>query len=171
MSEPTYTLILTESERRAIAHGFGLLVEKLTNARIQLEESPTGGIAQARAVLAPPQNPPSPSPAAASRPTPTEPRDRWARDRRGNEISGIDWAQKGAVAREVKIWKVEQIKPKSKAEFMKVTWQSTEKGYVDANCFDQHLFPWLIKAQASVDKTAIYLVKADKYLNVVGVRA
>lgn len=165
MSEPTYTIILTESERTTMAKVFGALVTKLINAPIFVE-SPTGGTQQARSVLSPPcQSAVDKSPpAVAHSPAPIEQRDRWARDRKGNEVPNPD----GAAAREVTIWKTEQ-KPK----FLKVTWQSQERGYIDANCFDQQLWPWLIKSQGQ--KTTLYLVKATKgeksYLNVVGVRA
>ena len=165
MSEPTYTVILTESERTAMAKVLGGLVTKLINAPIFVE-SPSGGTQHARAVLSPP--PESPAAARPSPPTPVDMRDRWARDRQGNELPNPE----GCAARLVKIWKVEQIKPKTagKKEFMKVTWQG-EKGFVDANCFDSHLFPWLIKAQASLEKTTLHLTRSGNYLNIVGVRA
>lgn len=162
MSEPTYTVIVTESERTALAKTLGGLVTKLINAPIFVE-SPTGGTQAARAVLAPP----TASPAAAHPPAPIELRDRWARDRKGSELPNPE----GSVSREVTIWKTEQ-KPAKKANgktFLKVTWQSQERGYVDANCFDSQLFPWLIKQTGQ--KTTLYLVKSGEYLNVVGVRA
>ena len=193
MAEATYTVILTESERTAMAKVLGGLVTKLINAPIFVEtevvcdqvstphsyescvlnhqrkshESPSGGTQSARAVLSPP--PESPAAARPSPPTPVDMRDRWARDRKGKEVPNPE----GCVSRCVKIWKVEQIKPKAagKKEFMKVTWPSQEHGFVDANCFDAQLFPWLIKAQASIEKSTLYLVKSGEYLNVVGVRA
>lgn len=165
MSEPTYTIILTESERTLLAKAFGGLVTKLINAPIFVE-SASGGTQAARAVLSPPSQSSSTAPPAVApqSPAPIEQRDRWARDRKGNEVANPE----GSTAREVVIWKTEQ-KPK----FLKVTWQSQERGYIDANCFDQKLWPWLIKSQGQ--KTTLYLVKATKgekqYLNVVGVRA
>jgi hypothetical protein len=111
-------------------------------------------------------SPPSQAPAAAPSPTPVAPRDRWARDRKGNEVPMPD----GYVAREVTIWKAEE-KPSKKATgkpYLKVTWQG-ERGYIDANCFDEKLFPWIISRISQ--KTTLYLVKPGEYLNVVGVRA
>ena len=81
MSEPTYTLTLTESERTALAKVLGSLVTKLINAPIFVE-SPTGGTAAARAVLS---SPPQDSPALPSGHVPPplpQARDRWASDRK-----------------------------------------------------------------------------------------
>ena len=85
MSEPTYTITLTESERTALARVLGLFVAKLTSAPVFIEAS-DGGTQAARAVLSPPA-PASPSapPSGHVPPTP-ELRDRWARDRKGNEL-------------------------------------------------------------------------------------
>ncbi len=164
MPEPTYTLTLTESERTAMAKVLGGLVTKLINAPIFVE-APTGGTQQARAVLAPPQVSPT-SPSGHVPPLLPEPRDRWARDRKGNELPNPE----GCVAREITIWKTEQKtgKKANAKPFLKVTWQSQDRGYVDANCFDSQLFPWLINSQGK--KTTLYLVKSGEYLNVVGVR-
>lgn len=163
MSEPTYTLTLTESERTAMAKVLGGLVTKLINAPIFVE-STSGGTQAARAMLSPP-----PSPAAAAhspQPPVIEQRDRWARDRKGNEVPMPD----GYAAREVTICKTEQKPKKDKSgNFLNVTWQSHDRGYVDAKCFDAQLFPWLIKQQGQ--RTTIYLVKSGEYLNLVGVRA
>ena len=171
MSEPTYTLTLTESERTALAKVLGSLVTKLINAPIFVE-SPTGGTAAARAVLS---SPPQDSPALPSGHVPPplpQARDRWASDRKikAPQDAGIFWAQQNAVAREVTIWKTEQ-KPKKTGtgNFLNVTWQSHDRRYIDAKCFDSALFPWLI--QQTGNKTTIYLVKSGQYLNIVGVRA
>jgi hypothetical protein len=153
-AEPTYTFTITDAERAALAYSLALLVGKLTNAKLQIE-SPDGGTQVARGILSPPAAAPA-KPQAA----PIEQRDRWARDRKGNEVPN----PKGSTAREVTIWKTEQ-KPK----FLKVTWQSQERGYIDANCFDQQLWPWLIKQTGQ--KTTLHLVRKGDYLNVVGVRA
>src|ERR1700726_922462 len=99
MSEPTYTVILSESERTALAKSLGGLVTKLINAPIFVE-APSGGTQQARAVLSPPTESPA---AAPPSPPPVELRDRWARDRKGNELP----MPEGYVAREVTIWKTE----------------------------------------------------------------
>jgi hypothetical protein len=162
MSEPTYTITLTESERTAMAAALGIFVSKLTNCRVQIE-------APARALLSPSTAPPAAAPAAS----PVEQRDRWAEDRRIKrpQDAGIFWAQLGATAREVAIWKTDQT-PK----FLKVTWQAAgpnANGYIDANCFDQKLWPWILSRSKSGQLTTLYVVpaKEGKYLNVVGVRA
>jgi len=165
MSEPTYTLTLTESERTAMAKVFGALVTKLINAPIFVESSgpgshptaqtvpPTDGASVARALLSPP--------AAASAASPIEQRDRWARDRKGNEVANPE----GCYPADVHVWKTAQ-----KEKYLRVTWQSTTgEGYADANCFDQQLWPWLIASAGK--QTRLYLVAKGKYLNVVGVRA
>jgi hypothetical protein len=158
MSEPTYTLTLTESERIALAAALGTFVTKLTTCRVQIE-APTGGTHAARALLSPSTAPPAAAPAAS----PIEQRDRWARDRKGNELPNPE----GCNSADVHIWKTEQ-----KEKYLKVTFQTNGYGYVDANCFDQQLWPWLITCAAESSKpTRLYLLRKDKYLNIVGVRA
>jgi hypothetical protein len=163
MSEPTYTLTLTESQRVALAAALGILVAKLANCHIEIAapklESPDGGTHSARAILSPPA-------AASAKPSPPiEQRDRWARNRKGEEVPNPE----GATAREVNLWKTEQKTGKSGGKsYLKVTWQG-ENGFVDANCFDQQLFPWLIKQAGQ--KTRLYTVRSGNYLNIVGVRA
>lgn len=172
MSEPTYTITLTESERAAMAKAIGGLVTKLINAPALIDSPSAGastppaaanshptGSAVARAILSPP--------AAAPAAIPIEQRDRWARDRKGHEVP---WPT-GCQEREVAIWKTEQT-PK----YLKVTWQAAgpnAHGYVDANCFDQKLWPWLTKAHAEGTTATLYIVpaKEGKYLNIVGIRA
>jgi len=168
MSEPTYTIALTESERTAMARVLGALVTKLINAPLQIDEAPNGGTQAARAVLAPPpQNPLSPSPAAAHPPTP-ELRDRWARDRKGNDVPNPE----GCESVERYISKLEDKPLADKRARMIVGWPSpTGNGFVEASCFDSKLFPWLILRQKSGEKTVLHVVKKGKYLNIVGVRA
>jgi hypothetical protein len=169
MSEPTYLISLTETERIAIARVLGGLVTKLVNAPLQVPataEAPTDGTQAARAVLSPAAQTP-----AVAAPAPIEQRDRWARDRKGNELPNPE----GCASRDVKLWKVEQKKPRGKpdaADLLKVSWQSHDGAYVDANCFDAKLFPWIIAASKTVDKKiTLHLVRNGKYLNVAGVRA
>ena len=161
MNEPTYTLIVSDADRQDLARVLGKFMHMLATAKIFVE-APSGGTQSARAVL----SPPSQSPAAAP-PVAIEPRDRWARDRRGKELP----MPEGYVARELTVWKTEQKPPKKVGgkPYLKVTWQSQDRGYVDANCFDEKLFPWIINAQGR--KATLYLVKSGQYLNVVGVRA
>lgn len=166
MSEPTYLIPLTESERTAIARVLGGLVAKLVNAPLQVPatvEAPTGGTQAARAVLSPAAQTPAAAPSHAP-----EPRDRWARNRKGAEVPNPE----GCEMQSVHLWKTEQKKNKTtgKPDYLKVTWQSSHSsGYVDANCFDAQLFPWLINSQGK--KTTLYTVHSGQYLNVVGVRA
>jgi len=150
MSEPTYTLTITETERTLLSRALGLFVTKLTNAPIFVE-SPSGG-----------------TQAAAANPAPViEQRDRWARDRRGRELPNPE----GSVARQVHLSKTEQKMPRKAGgkPFLKVTWEAHDRGFVDANCFDDQLWPWLINQRGK--PTTLYLVKSGEYLNVVGVRA
>jgi hypothetical protein len=175
MSEASYTLIITEAERTALARSLGTLVTKLIN--LPVNAPPTidnGGTQAARAVLSPPANPPSPSrggetaapPAAARASTPIEVRDRWARDRKGKEVPN----PKGSYAIAVRIWKTERRDLSDRLR-LKVTWQNLEKGYTDAACWDENLFPFLAVASKNPQPTTIYLTQKDAYLNVVGVRA
>jgi hypothetical protein len=156
MSEPTYTITLTESERSAMASALGTFVSKLTNCRVQLE-APTGGTHTARALLSPSTAPPAAAPAAS----PIEQRDRWARDRKGNEVPN----PAECYPADVHVWKTQ---PSEK--WLTVTWQaSSGQGYADAKCFDSKLWPWLINSTGK--RTRLYLATKGKYLNVVGVRA
>jgi len=166
VSEPTYAFTLTETERAAFAKVLGGLVTKLLNAPVQIEEKPNGGTQQARAVLSPPSTPPA---VAQSNPqAPIALRDRWARDRKGNEVPNPE----GCEALTVRIWKQERKDLSDGRPRLKVAWQSPSisKGFGDANCFDEKLFPW-IAAQSKEATATLYVVKNGKYLNVVGVRA
>jgi hypothetical protein len=119
---------------------------------------PTSGTDQARAILSPPAAAQSKSTAS-----PIALRDRWARDRKGNELPNPE----GTYPADVHIWKTEQ-----KEKYLRVTWTSSNgSGFSDANCFDAKLWPWLIQAKAAGQRTRLYLVVKGKYLNVVGVRA
>lgn len=156
MPEATYTITITESERVAMAAALGTFVRKLTDCRVQIE-APTGGTHAARALLSPSTAPPAAVPAAS----PIEQRDRWARDRKGNEVPNPE----GCYPADVHIWKTTQTDT-----FLKVTWQaSTGQGFADANCFDPQLWPWLIKSAGQ--RTRLYLRAKGNYLNIVGVRA
>lgn len=164
MTEPTYTITLTEAERTAMAKVLGGLVTKLLNAPVVLENSPAGagtrpstaatsGSSAARAILSPP--------AVAPAAIPIEQRDRWARDRKGSELANPE----GCYPADVHIWKTQQSE-----KYLKVTWQSSGgQGYADANCFDSQLWPWLINSAGK--RTRLYLLPKGKYLNIVGVRA
>ena len=163
MSESTYTITLTESERIAMASALGTFVSKLTNCRVQLE-APTGGTHAARALLSPSTAPPAAAPAAS----PIEQRDRWARDRKGNEVPNPE----GCETHTVHLWKAEVIKRKQDAgAFLKMAWDAPGgKGSVDATCFDVNLFPYFLAA-LKYPSVTLYTVRNGNYLNVVGVRA
>lgn len=157
MSEPTYSFSLTESERAAFAKVLGGLVTKLINAPLQIDAPKS----------APPANP---KPAAVPvKPQTIEARDRWARDRKGNELPNPE----GCEAHTVHLWKAEIVKRKDaeKTNFMKLAWDAPNgRGSVDASCFDVNLFPYFLAAlkQSSV---TLYTVRNGSYLNVCGVRA
>lgn len=180
--EPTYTITITETERTALARTLGLLVTKLTSAPVFVE-APSGGTQAARAVLSPPEqrrmgqqkddpaianSAQSSPPAAAAPPAPViEQRDRWARDRKGKEAPFPE----GCVTRQVHLSKTENREPRKTGgkPYLKVTWESQDRGFVDANCFDVYLWPSLIQQAGKL--TTLYLMKSGDYLNVVGVRA
>lgn len=152
MSGPTYSITMTDAERRQLADALGMLVQKLTNAAPVLDGDPRA-LPQASPAAAPPTNTP-------------ELRDRWARDRKGNEVANPE----GAEALEVSLNKPQTKKGKD-GDYMHVTWPAnTQRGFVDANCFDSALFPWIIKA-AMERKARIYVVRKGNYLNIVGVHA
>lgn len=161
MSEPTYTLILTESERTAFAKVLGGLVTKLINAPIFVE-APSGGTAAARAVLSPPQTPAAVAPTAPV----LEQRDRWARDRKGNELPPREYTTV-----EARISTAERANLSDGTPRMKVSWPAQTKGFVNANCFDDRLFPFLALGSKSGAKTTLYIVQSGKYTNIAGVRA
>lgn len=180
MPEPTYSFTLTESERTAFAKVLGGLVSKLINAPVQLDSSQSSYTSYTSQSL-PPARPADPtgtdsarailSPPAAAQPapptTPIELRDRWARDRKGNELPNPD----GCEAVTARIWKVERKDLSDGRARLRVTWYAPSgSGYVDANCFDDKLFPW-IAAQSKEPTALLYVVKNGKYLNVAGVRA
>ena len=180
MAEPTYTITITETERAAMARGLGMIVAKLTNAPVFVE-SPTGGTAAARALLSPAEqrrmgqqkddpemaNRVSP-PAAAPNPAPIEPRDRWARDRKGNEVPNPE----GAMQISVYLWKADPKPLSDGTPRMQIAWKaSTARESGQGNCFDEKLFPWLAAGTKNSQPTTIYIVHKGKYTNIVGVRA
>lgn len=162
MPEPTYTITITETQRTLLSRALGLFVALLTNAPV-FTEAPSGGTAQARAVLAPAQPP------AVASPAPIEQRDRWARNKKGVEVPN----PAGCETQKVRLWKVVPADVNGKRR-MKVSWYAPagQKGFVDAACWDEQLFPWLAKCSIESDApTILYTVRSGNYLNVVGVRA
>jgi len=168
MPEPTYTITITESERTALARALGLFVAKLTSAPVFVEAS-AGGTQAARAVLSPPATAsPTAQPSGHLPPTPIETRDRWTRDRKGNEVPN----PLGCHVASVVLWRTEQKKGKT-GEYLKVSFSEPHQGHSDASCFDAQLFPWLIKEaqERRGQPSTVYLTENGKYLNIVGVRA
>ena len=100
-------------------------------------------------------------PAARATTAPVELRDRWAKDRQGNEAP---WAN--ADSHTAAIWKLE-----NKTKYLRVTWQGGRDGYLNANCFDKDLWPLLDAAKESGKQCTFYTVTSGKYLNLVGIRA
>lgn len=153
----TYSVILTDSERRQVSEALAMLVRKFTNAKLEIE--PTPG-AQADKLPSPAQ----PEPAVA--PT-LNPRDRWARDRKGIESP----QPKGCYSVNVHLFKAERADLSDGRPRMLLAFDSpTGKGSVDATCWDEKLFGWLALAKTQ-PAALLHVVKSGKYLNVVGVRA
>lgn len=156
MPDPTYTITLTESERTALAAALGTFVSKLTNCRVQLE-APGNGTPRA------PLSPSTAPPAVAAAPAPIVQRDRWAKDRKGNELANPE----GCYPADVYLWKTEQT-PK----WLSVAWQtSTGQGHGDAKCFDRDLWPWILQSKAIGDRVRLYILRKGNYSNIVGIRA
>lgn len=153
-----YTITITDAERRQVADALAMLVNKFTNAAVQLDAPPATQLPL-----------PQPSPAARPASEPTEPRDRWARDRKGNELPNPE----GCYTVAVHVFKAERadLKTGNKSPRMKVAFDSpTGQGQCDASCFDEKLFPYLAKASKEARAT-LHIVKKGNYLNVVGIRA
>jgi hypothetical protein len=124
---------------------------------------PTSGTDQARAILSPPaatQSKPTASPIAL--------RDRWARDRKGNELPNPEGCEQIAV----RLWKAERKDLADGTPRMRVAWNSpTARGSGDGNCFDDKLFPWLAAGTKTNEPTVLWITHNGKYTNIVGVRA
>jgi hypothetical protein len=132
-------------------------------------------IANVQLVPDAPQSPQTPGPVPPTHPAPhahstsTVPvRDRWARDRKGNEAPN----PKDCYTVDVHVFKAVRDDVKSSGvERMKIAFDSpTGQGSVDASCWDDRLFPFLMVA-AKEPKATLHIVKNGKYLNVVGIRA
>ena len=168
MPEPTYTITLTESERTAWAKVLGAFVTKLLNAPVQIDSAPAPNyISYSSDVCAP--RPTTAQPSGHVPPATPELRDRWARDRHGIEVPN----PVGCEPFQVHVSKAERKDLSDGRPRMKVAWQAPggQRGYVDAACWDEKLFPFLAAASKSPDKTTLYCVHSGKYLNIVGMRA
>jgi len=148
-------MTISEVERQVLAEAFGILARKLSNAAPIIEDQ--RGTAPALQAATPPS---SPNPAVAPTNLETGVRDRWARDRKGNEVPEPE----GFERIEVHIAKTEQ-----KETHLRVTWQNHGTGYGNANCFDAKLWPHIINRTGRM--TVLYVLKKGNYINVVGVRA
>lgn len=156
-----FSITMTDEERRAAIHGLKIFMDAMLNAKVQIEDKPHAETAKG----------PEP-PADRPRPTPIEPVDRWARNPQGAATPHPE----GCVEHKlVTVWKTEQRKPRndpSGAPFLKVTWAVPGgNGYIDANCFDTQLWPWIEKVKAENQRTTLYVKQSGKYLNLVGIRA
>lgn len=192
MTQPTYTITITNDERKMLVfcmgamlpsirqetvrllnvEEFSILSNKLLDAKPDREAitAASNGKDIARAVLAP--APPAPSPTVAA-PSSTI-RDRWARDRKGKEVPNPE----GCTSLEVRIVRTEERKPSApgKPPFLKVTYESPSgTGFADANCFDVNLWPAIAQAAVIANtqngKVLLHTVRAGNYVNVIGVRA
>jgi hypothetical protein len=149
----TFQITLTDEERRKFAELASFLSGKLMNASPFIDSPPQPAVS------------PGANPAAASTSQPgTEVRDRWAKDRKGNEVVGPE----GSWGTPVTILKTEK-----KSSYLRVSWQAPSSGYVNANCFDRDLWAHIETAKAAGAITTVYLLKSSdgKYLNLVGIRA
>lgn len=148
-----YAVVFTDSERRKIAEALQLFITKLMSAPLQVDAAP--------------QAPATPAPAPNSTQNPIPVRDRWARDRKGDDVPNPE----GCYSVDVHIFKAERKNTDAGTERMIVAFDSpTGKGTVTASCWDERLFPF-IAVQAKEPKATLHIVKKGKYLNVVGVRA
>jgi hypothetical protein len=174
MTERTFTLACTEEERTAnlFAIGFALVHLKGTAAGeiLQRLTAKLAHLVASDCRVESPNNPVAPSGTEAARamlsPPPVELRDRWQRNKKGEEVPNPD----GYETHTVDLWKAESAPTREGKPRWKITWPSPNgQGYIDGSCFDEKLFPFL--ANRVKQRTTIYVVRNGKYLNVVGVRA
>jgi hypothetical protein len=163
VSQTLFQLTMTDEERRRYADFALWLNGKLMNASPVLESSPPQPSPNATPTGA------APPAARAPQPAPIEVRDRWAKDRKGNELP----FPKDCTAGQGKIWKTEERPTKDKkGTYLKVTWEVIAgAGHVDANCFDKDLRAWVAKVHAEGKPTTLYTVHSGNYVNLVGIRA
>jgi len=149
----SYCLVFTDEERRKIVEAFQIFIAKLMFAPVQVDAAP--------------QAPASPSSPVRNAPSTTSARDRWARDRKGNELPNPE----GCYSVDVHVFKAERKDTDSGAARMVVSFDSpTNRGSVNASCWDEKLFPFLAVASKEASAT-LHIVKNGKYLNICGVRA
>jgi hypothetical protein len=97
---------------------------------------------------------------------PVELADRWARNKKGEEVPFPE----GYQAVEVRLERLDRNDLKNGQPRMMVVYSvSGQTGFGNASCFDEKLFPFL--ANRLKQHTWLFVVHKDKYLNVVGVRA
>ena len=144
-----YSLTLSDSERLEIARALSRLVYALMNSRPVLDSA---------ADLFPPVDASSDHKPAAS--SATIPRDRWACDKNGREVP-----KPAAEAYTTRIWKAE-IKKGERGPFLDVRWEKNR-----AYCFDEKLFPWIMKAKSERSNIVLYLNQNGQFQNIIGVKA
>ena len=120
-------------------------------------ETKPNGSETAKALLRPP---------AATSETAPMLRDRWARNRDGSECTEIP---RDAESLTVEIQKVQPRGDGDKRRMVVSFSNPNGRGWLDAAAWDEHLFPFL--ANRVKQRTLLYVVRKDKYLNIVGVCA
>jgi hypothetical protein len=157
-----FTAVFSDDERRQIVGAFQLFISKLMSAAIQVDMATPPLLCQDGKPL-----PQVPAPAPAPSVPQTAVRDRWARDRKGNELPNPP----DCYTVNVHVFKAERKDTQTGATRMLVAFDSPSgQGTVNASCWDEHLFPFLALA-GKEPKATLHIVKNGKYLNIVGVRA
>ena len=181
LNQSCYTITISDAQRKMLIFALGHLfpaiktettvlltpAEFLTLGDLLISAQPArpaiegtmNGDQAARAMLSPP--------APASQSPTIELRDRWARNRKGQEEPN----PKGCESRTVYIEKIEHMPNASNgAKRIKVTFSYPEaRGMGTASCFDENLFGFL--ANRMKQSTVLHINTSGKYLNIVGVRA
>jgi hypothetical protein len=185
MQPVSYTITFSHDERKAIVFALSVAYPKLGAGRpfyindsdylalctrlmeVRTDNQATrqqSGTAAATAVLSRPSvfEPQRPTPA------PIEIREHWAKNKKGQETPNPE----GCIEINAVITKLEDAPPRdNKTQTRKkLTWESpTGRGFADAYCWDEDLFPHL--ANRMKQQTTFYIVRSGQYANVVGVRA
>lgn len=193
MQPTSYTLTFSEKERDALIFALGgafrnvrdpggmfissadylELSRRIMHARPDAAAVKSqSGTDAARAVLS---SPSSPATASASAPAPTiaqpagqlELRDRWARNKKGQEVPNPE----GSATVTTKILRISDAPPRNDpAKPRKQVVFSGLAAPQAAYCWDSDLFPFLAN-RLGADRTILYLTKSGNYSNIVGIRA
>lgn len=191
MQPTSYTLTFSDKERDALIFALGgafrnvrdpggmfiTSAEYLELSRRIMHARPDAaavksqsGADAARAVLSSPSSPAKPS---APAPTIAQPagqlelRDRWARNKKGQEVPNPE----GSATVTTKIFRISDAPPRNDPS--KPRKQVVFSGLASpqaAFCWDSDLFPFLAN-RLGADGTILYLTKSGNYTNIVGIRA